>query len=72
MPEIRPATCTGGIKLDDRRCSLDRTERWMRCQLSETNGKALLLRIIEVELAAKEDDLVLQKQPIDRGNRLLR
>lgn len=44
----------------------------MRCQLSETNGKALLLRIIEVELAAKEDDLVLQKQPIDRGNRLLR
>ncbi len=43
----------------------------MRHNLPETKSKALLFGVIEMALAAKEDDFVLEQEAVDRGDRLL-
>jgi hypothetical protein len=40
-------------------------------QFSQANGKTLLLRIVEVLLVAKENNLVLEKHLVDRTNGLV-
>lgn len=52
------ATSAGGIKLEDRGRSLGDTE--VGCDTSFNGIESLLLGVIEMTLAAEEDDFVLE------------
>lgn len=70
VPEVDSARGAHGINPNHRYRSLDGSDYRLRHERSEAKGKALLFCVVEMALIAKDENLVLEQQSVDRGNRL--
>ena len=65
VPLIGPPAAAAGVELEDRRRTLQGTDRGMRHEIAQTSSETLLLGIVEMMLSANEDHLVTQQQAMD-------
>ena len=71
MPLVGTSATPARVEFQDRRRALDRADGRMRHQLAQPDSETFLLRIIEMVLVAKEDDLVLEQHLVDRADRFI-